>query len=73
MTSNEQIAKMKKPPVVSAEEWQKAWQEMLVKEKEHTRSRDALAAARRRMPWLAVEKEYVFEGPQGKALAARSF
>ena len=63
---NEQIAKMKKPPVVSAEEWQKTWQEMLVKEKELTRSRDALAAARRRMPWLAVEKQYVFEGPQGK-------
>jgi predicted dithiol-disulfide oxidoreductase (DUF899 family) len=54
---NEQIATMKKPPVVSAEQWQKAWQEMLVKEKEHTRLRDALAAARRRMPWLAVEKE----------------
>jgi predicted dithiol-disulfide oxidoreductase (DUF899 family) len=65
-SSNEQIANMKKPAVVSAEQWQKAWQEMLVKEKEHTRSRDALAAARRRMPWLAVEKEYVFEGPQGK-------
>jgi predicted dithiol-disulfide oxidoreductase (DUF899 family) len=64
--SNEQIAAMKKPPAVSAEEWQKAWQEMLVKEKEHTRARDALAAARRRMPWLAVEKAYAFEGPQGK-------
>ena len=66
VTSNEQIANMKKPPVVSAEEWQKAWQEMLVKEKELTHARDAMAAARRRMPWLAVEKEYVFEGPQGK-------
>ena len=66
MTSNEQIAGMKKPPVVSAEEWQKAWEEMLVKEKEHTRSRDALAAARRRMPWLAVQTNYVFEGPGGK-------
>lgn len=66
MTTNEQIAQMKKPAVVSAEEWQNAWQEMLVKEKEFTRSRDALAAARRRMPWLAVEKEYVFAGPQGK-------
>ncbi|SDE69207.1 DUF899 family protein [Terriglobus roseus] len=66
MTTNEQIAQMKKPAVVSAEEWQNAWQEMLVKEKEFTRSRDALAAARRRMPWFAVEKEYVFEGPQGK-------
>ena len=66
MTNNEQIATMNKPPVVSAEEWQKAWQEMLVKEKELTRSRDAMAAARRRMPWLAVEKQYVFEGPKGK-------
>jgi predicted dithiol-disulfide oxidoreductase (DUF899 family) len=66
MTSNEQIAAMKKPPIVSAEDWKKTWQEMLIKEKEHTRSRDALAAARRRMPWLAVEKEYAFEGPQGK-------
>jgi predicted dithiol-disulfide oxidoreductase (DUF899 family) len=64
--SNERIANMKKPPVVSAEEWQRAWQDLLVKEKELTRSRDALAAKRRRMPWLAVEKQYVFEGPQGK-------
>jgi predicted dithiol-disulfide oxidoreductase (DUF899 family) len=64
--SNEQIAKINKPPVVSAEEWQKAWQELLVKEKELTHARDAMAAARRRMPWLAVEKQYVFEGPKGK-------
>ena len=67
MTSNEQIAALTKPPVVSADEWGKAWQQMLVKEKEHTRARDALAAARRTMPWLAVEKEYRFEGPQGAA------
>jgi len=67
MIPSEQIAAMKKPPVVPAEEWQKAWTEMLVKEKELTRSRDALAAARRRMPWLAVEKDYVFEGPGGRA------
>ncbi len=40
---------------------------MLVKEKEFTHSRDALAAERRRMPWLAVEKPYEFEGPNGKA------
>ena len=66
MTSNEQIANLNKPPVVSAEDWQQAWQQMLLKEKEHTRARDALAAARRRMPWVAVEKPYVFEGPQGK-------
>jgi predicted dithiol-disulfide oxidoreductase (DUF899 family) len=39
---------------------------MLVKEKEMTRARDALAAERRRMPWVEVEKDYVFEGPDGK-------
>ena len=45
------------PPIVSAEEWDAARQRLLVKEKEVTRARDALAAARRRMPWVAVDKE----------------
>src|SRR6267142_4476279 len=54
------------PPVVSPEEWEAARQQLLVKEKSLTRSRDALAAERRRMPWMAVEKEYEFEGPAGK-------
>src|ERR1700736_1117937 len=58
---------MKTPPIVSPQEWESARQELLVKEKELTRARDALAAERRRMPWLAVEKEYQFDGPQGKA------
>jgi predicted dithiol-disulfide oxidoreductase (DUF899 family) len=58
---------MNLPPVVSAEEWKAAREEMLVKEKELTRARDALAAERRRMPRLAVEKEYRFEGPGGTA------
>jgi predicted dithiol-disulfide oxidoreductase (DUF899 family) len=57
---------MKTPPIVSAQEWQAALAQMLVKEKELTRARDALAAERRRMPWLAVEKAYEFEGPNGK-------
>ena len=52
--------------VVSPQQWQDAWQQMLVKEKELTRARDALAAERRRMPWQAVEKGYVFDGPDGK-------
>ena len=43
------------PPIVPAEEWEAARQQLLVKEKELTRARDALAAERRRMPWLAVE------------------
>jgi predicted dithiol-disulfide oxidoreductase (DUF899 family) len=55
------------PPVVTAQEWESARQQLLVKEKVLTRARDALAAERRRMPWLAVEKAYEFQGPEGKA------
>lgn len=66
MATSEDVANMRKPEIVSADQWQKAWEELLVKEKEHTHARDALAAARRRMPWVAVEKEYAFEGPQGR-------
>ena len=59
---------MKRPKVVSPKEWEAARQELLVKEKELTHARDALGAAeRRRMPWLAVEKEDQFDGPKGKA------
>ena len=58
---------MKTPPIVSPEEWREAWEHMLVKEKKLTRARDALAAERRRMPWMAVEKDYRFEGQNGDA------
>ena len=58
---------MNTPQIVSPEEWQTAWENLLVKEKELTRARDALAAERRRMPWMAVEKDYRFEGPDGPA------
>ena len=58
---------MNAPPVVSPEEWTAARDELLVEEKAHTRARDALAAKRRRMPWMAVTKEYAFEGPDGPA------
>jgi predicted dithiol-disulfide oxidoreductase (DUF899 family) len=56
---------MNLPPIVSPEEWHAAWEQMLVKEKEMTHARDALAARRRRMPRMEVEKEYRFEGPNG--------
>ena len=56
---------MKTPPIVSPQDWEAARQKLLVKEKAHTHARDALAAERRRMPWLAVEKKYVFDGPAG--------
>jgi predicted dithiol-disulfide oxidoreductase (DUF899 family) len=55
------------PSIVTPTEWEAARQQLLVKEKELTRARDALAAQRRRMPWLEVDKEYVFDGPTGKA------
>jgi predicted dithiol-disulfide oxidoreductase (DUF899 family) len=66
MTTSKQ-AMMSTPPVVSAEVWEAARERMLVKEKAHMRARDALAAQRRRMPWMAVEKAYRFEGPHGSA------
>ena len=53
-------------PVVSADEWLEARKTLLEKEKEFTRLRDELSAARRDLPWQKVEKEYVFEGPDGK-------
>ena len=58
---------MDMPPIVLPKEWDAARQELLVKEKELTRARDALAAQRRRMPRMAVEKDYRFEGPGGPA------
>jgi predicted dithiol-disulfide oxidoreductase (DUF899 family) len=66
LATEEDIA-MKTPPIVSPQEWEAARQQLLVKEKEVTRARDALAAERRRMPWLPVEKTYAFDGPNGKA------
>src|SRR5256884_7522508 len=49
------------------EEWLAAREKLLVKEKEATRARDALAAERRRLPMVRIEKDYVFEGPDGTA------
>jgi predicted dithiol-disulfide oxidoreductase (DUF899 family) len=60
-----QRVSMNTPPIVSPEEWKAAREELLVKEKELTHARDALAAERRRMPRMAVEKDYRFEGPDG--------
>jgi predicted dithiol-disulfide oxidoreductase (DUF899 family) len=58
---------MHTPPIVSPQAWETARKQLLVKEKAHTRARDALAAERRRMPWMAVERAYAFEGLAGKA------
>jgi predicted dithiol-disulfide oxidoreductase (DUF899 family) len=57
---------MKLPQVVSPQEWQAAMDEVRAKEKEATRARDALAAERRRLPMARIDKDYVFEGRDGK-------
>ena len=58
---------MNTPPTVSPQDWDGARERLLVKEKALTRARDALAAERRRMPWMRLEKDYEFEGPDGRA------
>ncbi len=53
--------------IVSREEWIAARKELLAKEKESTRLRDQLAAERHALPWVKVEKEYVFDAPEGRS------
>ena len=59
--------------IVSEAEWLAARKELLMKEKELSRQRDALSAKRRKLPWVKVEKEYVFDGPNGKETLAQLF
>jgi predicted dithiol-disulfide oxidoreductase (DUF899 family) len=64
---------MSLPKVVSRDEWVAARKELLDREKELTRKRDELTADRRRLPMVKVDKEYVFEGPDGKATLPELF
>lgn len=64
---------MSLPEVTTREKWLAARKELLVREKELTRQRDALNADRRRLPMVEIDKEYVFEGPDGKATLADLF
>jgi predicted dithiol-disulfide oxidoreductase (DUF899 family) len=57
---------MNLPPVVSRSEWEQAHEALLEKEKAATRASDALAAERRRLPRVRVEKDYVLQGPAGE-------
>lgn len=59
--------------VVSQKEWLAARKKLLAKEKKFSKLRDALNLQRRRLPWVKVEKEYVFEGPMGKVSLADLF
>jgi predicted dithiol-disulfide oxidoreductase (DUF899 family) len=60
-------------PIVSRDAWLAARKELLSKEKEFTRQRDRLSALRRELPWVKVEKAYVFDGPAGKETLADLF
>ena len=64
---------MSLPDVVSREQWLEARRQLLAREKEYTRSRDALNADRRRLPMVAIDQEYVFEGPDGPVTLADLF
>jgi predicted dithiol-disulfide oxidoreductase (DUF899 family) len=61
------------PPVVSPTEWQAARDALLAKEKEDTRARDALAAERRRLPMVRIDKDYALDGPDGKVTLSDVF
>src|SRR5262245_18520375 len=52
--------------IVSRDEWLAAREALLAREKAFTKERDALSQERRRLPWVKVDKKYVFEGPTGK-------
>src|ERR1700704_6426820 len=60
-------------PIVSRDEWLVARKQLLTKEKELTRVRDQLSAQRRELPWVKVEKPYLFDGPDGKTSLADLF
>lgn len=61
------------PKVVLREEWLDARKKLLAREKQLTRERDAVAAERRKLPWVKVEKNYVFDSPSGKKTLADLF
>ena len=64
---------LKNHKVVSANEWLEARKQFLIQEKEFTRLRDQLSRQRRELPWVKLEKNYVFEGPDGKTTLAELF
>lgn len=55
------MSTMENPRIVTEAEWIEARKKLLVKEKELTRQRDAVAAERQKLPWVKIEKKYVFD------------
>lgn len=66
MKTSPMTEKIKNHSVVSREEWTKARKALLEEEKAHTRAGDRLAARRRELPWVKIDKDYFFQGPEGR-------
>jgi hypothetical protein len=66
-TRNSEEPTMSLPRIASRDEWLDARKELMAKEKEMTRQRDALNIDRRDLPMVEVERDYVLDGPDGKA------
>lgn len=64
---------LSKPEIVSRQEWLAARKALLAKERAATHQLDAVRAERRRMPWVRVDKDYVFQGPEGPCTLADLF
>jgi len=73
MESKTKANQMSHSEIVSETEWLVARKDLLSREKEFTRQRDALSAARRKLPWVKIDKEYIFDGPDGKETLADLF
>src|SRR6516165_174251 len=64
---------LKNHKVVSANEWLEARKQFLIQEKEFARLRDQLSRQRRALPWVKLDKEYIFHGPKGKETLSELF
>jgi predicted dithiol-disulfide oxidoreductase (DUF899 family) len=73
METKTEANQMNHPEIVSEAEWLVARKDLLAREKQFNLQRDALSAARRNLPWVKVDKEYVFEGPKGMETLADLF
>jgi predicted dithiol-disulfide oxidoreductase (DUF899 family) len=73
LENNESETKQMNPEIVSKTEWLVARKDLLTREKQFNVQRDALSAARRKLPWVKVGKDYVFDGPKGKETLTNLF
>ena len=73
MKSKTKESQMNHPEIVSEAEWLVARKDLLAREKEFNRQRDALSAARRQLPMVKIDKEHLFDGPDGKETLADLF